>query len=1302
MSSSGSVVLDRPADLLSSCTATGYRLVAIAPNVPDAHILAEGVLSNTTVLRLTSDTDAIDQITNALQQHPQTTSLHIISHGAPGTLYLGETELSLTTLDSYGNQLQQWSSLANLEQILLYGCQVALGDSGEEFVAKLHVLTNIPLAASHTLTGNITQGGNWQLEKRTNNFQPQVAIAPEILNTYPHTLGNFRIVSLSSDNATVLDHALITDDDRGGIALSDTNVFVVGDRATGYFDLELPRDPAGSFSTRYDGIFNDIETGILYTLGTDSTTPFSSGDATITHLLRINEFSGNLNGTSIALDSPINVASNDSGVFAGAGRVVIYDNDTGNFYDIDLASGNVANLGNAATPNLDGSENWADWGVAEFFGGELYVTYRSDSGDEIERLRLSDGTASTLASFDDLSDLSSFTVSPQTGRWYFHHESDSQFGGAEETVGYADATFAASAPGELQILTLTGDNSAVIDHEDFTGDDRGGIAVSNSQVFVTGDGTTAYIDLELPNVGIGNSYPRYDGIFSDIETATLYTLGTDATTPFSRGDDTITHLLGLNVDTGQLDGTSIALDSPISVDSGSGVFAGAGRVVIYDGDTGNFYDIDLASGTVTNLGNTASPNLYGSENWADWGVAEFFGGELYVTYRSDSGDEIERLRLSDGTTSTLASFDDLDDLASFTVSPQTGRWYFHHEDGSQFGGAEETVGYADATFAASVPGELQILTLTGNNSAVIDHEDLTGDDRGGIAISDSEVFVVGDGATGSVPLNLFRPATRIYDGIFGDIATGSVYALATDSVTPLENASGIVAVTHLLGLDSETGALTGNDITLSIPIQLDTDSTNGASAIFAGHERVVIYDNASEVFYDIELPSGNVSILETSGTPDLYGGENWADWGIAEYFDDTLYVSYRNSTNNNEIERLNLADGSREVLATFDNISDLSSFSVSPETGRWYFHYEGTGGQFDPGNSIEELVGFADAVFEFPESDTGLIPQGNNLLTVDSAQPRLKVTQLSGAPGEIYEIAVVETAMDGSINGVESDASGYLNEVLNNASSLLSTLADDDISNLNPSRLFEVTEGSNLQFILIQNGTLDSLLNNGVGDVSFGLLTEENQSPVSFMASADNQTVDVTFQPSGVDIPVILQMALTDETPVIGTGLQGTVEGEMIDLRAETGELTVNIEVYREAALDNLVGFYQVENEQGQVFDEFGNLLNPGDDGYVKAAMQQSVAELSLSGENGTVITSTATMMAGKLLSTFIIVDGTTEQLLDSDMANDPTVYFNHLGANTDGQDHVRLMGDNTFGFEDMVGGGDMDFDDVIARVSFV
>jgi hypothetical protein len=42
------------------------------------------------------------------------------------------------------------------------------------------------------------------------------------------------------------------------------------------------------------------------------------------------------------------------------------------------------------------------------------------------------------------------------------------------------------------------------------------------------------------------------------------------------------------------------------------------------------------------------------------------------------------------------------------------------------------------------------------------------------------------------------------------------------------------------------------------------------------------------------------------------------------------------------------------------------------------------------------------------------------------------------------------------------------------------------------------------------------------------------------------------------------------------------------------------------------------------------------------------------------------------------------------------------LGANTDGMDHVKLLGDNTFGFEDTSGGGDQDFDDVVVKARFV
>jgi Domain of unknown function (DUF4114) len=63
-----------------------------------------------------------------------------------------------------------------------------------------------------------------------------------------------------------------------------------------------------------------------------------------------------------------------------------------------------------------------------------------------------------------------------------------------------------------------------------------------------------------------------------------------------------------------------------------------------------------------------------------------------------------------------------------------------------------------------------------------------------------------------------------------------------------------------------------------------------------------------------------------------------------------------------------------------------------------------------------------------------------------------------------------------------------------------------------------------------------------------------------------------------------------------------------------------------------------------------------------------------------------------------LIINSTIDAFLDGNSANDPEIYFSFLGANSDGVDHVRVLSDNTFGFEDIRGGGDRDFNDVIVR----
>ena len=103
-------------------------------------------------------------------------TVHIISYGGPGCLYLGNSQLSLDTLKHYAPQLQQW----DIDYLLLYGCHVAAGDAGEEFVSKLRGLTGADIAASKSVTGTAVKAGNWELEVRVGAGEFAAAFSSEV------------------------------------------------------------------------------------------------------------------------------------------------------------------------------------------------------------------------------------------------------------------------------------------------------------------------------------------------------------------------------------------------------------------------------------------------------------------------------------------------------------------------------------------------------------------------------------------------------------------------------------------------------------------------------------------------------------------------------------------------------------------------------------------------------------------------------------------------------------------------------------------------------------------------------------------------------------------------------------------------------------------------------------------------------------------------------------------------------------------------------------------------------------------
>ncbi|MEG4816524.1 DUF4347 domain-containing protein, partial [Microcoleus sp. K5-D4] len=177
--------------------ASGSAIAFIDPQVEDYQSLIAGVTPGTEVVVLDGNRDAIDQITQILALRTNIDSIHIVSHGAPGSLQLGDVRFSLDDIECDRNSLQQWfsqrtdSRSKNRRNILLYGCCVAAGETGKAFVKRLSELTGARVAASQNLTGSVAKGGDWALEVRTGKIETPLVFEAEVLAGYEYVLSTF-------------------------------------------------------------------------------------------------------------------------------------------------------------------------------------------------------------------------------------------------------------------------------------------------------------------------------------------------------------------------------------------------------------------------------------------------------------------------------------------------------------------------------------------------------------------------------------------------------------------------------------------------------------------------------------------------------------------------------------------------------------------------------------------------------------------------------------------------------------------------------------------------------------------------------------------------------------------------------------------------------------------------------------------------------------------------------------------------------------------------------------------------------
>ena len=301
---------------------------------------------------------------------------------------------------------------------------------------------------------------------------------------------------------------------------------------------------------------------------------------------------------------------------------------------------------------------------------------------------------------------------------------------------------------------------------------------------------------------------------------------------------------------------------------------------------------------------------------------------------------------------------------------------------------------------------------------------------------------------------------------------------------------------------------------------------------------------------------------------------------------------------------------------------------------------------------------------ENPDPETPPVSSNPDQLTPVVGAKLLEVTQLNASKAVSLRIEQVGISQVSELLVFSTDALGNNRIQIASYSLLKGGQLPSDYAPEFTLDNRQIGNGKFLQFELVQNGTTR---------VAMPTVKDNGQIALDF-GGGTRLVAAIADQPNPKNL-------LVDDAAAI-------------DLTGETGPLNIEFTVYREAAFNNTVGFYTTDTADGSIQDPLtGTALRPGDATYKAAALARQLA-VKLTGQNGKTSTFSSEIAGGGFLGTFLIVDG-SDPLTQS-------VYFSYAGANANNNDHAKMLGNNTFGFEDLAGLGDRDFNDTIVQFSIV
>ncbi|MCP9808850.1 hypothetical protein KBY58_05335 [Cyanobium sp. HWJ4-Hawea] len=248
---------------------------------------------------------------------------------------------------------------------------------------------------------------------------------------------------------------------------------------------------------------------------------------------------------------------------------------------------------------------------------------------------------------------------------------------------------------------------------------------------------------------------------------------------------------------------------------------------------------------------------------------------------------------------------------------------------------------------------------------------------------------------------------------------------------------------------------------------------------------------------------------------------------------------------------------------------------------------------------------------------------------------------------------------------------------------LFSNLQSGDVPDLNSfsfQRQLSLVNGQSLRLFETSNTTLAALAAGKASIEALGSSFQWLTSTVTAGVASYNST-------SGLNFTLELSGA------ALGLGqllAQEQANAPVLDFTGMGGKtLSASYVLAREASYSSSLSFYRVQDVLGTVKDTTTGLsYRPGDTDYLNVAKTNMVSSLSN--------LAVANLQTG---SGSLSLNETT-YLAPMAVLNGGETYFAFAAANSDGLAHFRSLGDNTIGLEDIRGGGDLDFDDLIFSIT--